>query len=225
MKMRRKKIRTAFWIVLIVGSMGLGIGTAAFQPEPFVKTALILGWITVIFVSSVAIDLLWYRKLNQTLKALYPILFQEHDADRYIKEINTLLEEEKSPNIQEIRNLNLCAAYCEKKEYRTAKEKLLQINPRRLRGINQTVYWADLAYVHFYLQENEQANLILEQQAATFSKLSEDPYLGGLIAVLSIFQTLTQGDRTGAKQLLELARPQWENEHTAPDFGYLDKLC
>lgn len=225
MEKQRKKIRIIFWVIVIVGSMALGIGTAAFEPDTFAKTALVLGWMAAVAVCSITIDLLWYRALNRKLRALQPILLQEHDADRYIDEINMLLAEHKSPHTNAVLKLNLCAAYCEKKEYHLAKEMLLQINPRMLSGINRAVYWADLAYVYFYLQENEQAILILEQQAADFSKLSDNARLGGLIAILSIFQKLAQGDRPGARQLFNQARPKWENDHTAPDFEYLESFC
>jgi predicted negative regulator of RcsB-dependent stress response len=118
--------------------------------------------------------------------------------------------------------LNLGAAYCEKQDYDKAKEILLQVNPRRLTGMNRSIYWADFAYVCFYLNENEQANAILTQQKAAFSKLGEDPQVGALIQILLIFQMLSQGNQSGAQILLEQVRPQWENEHTAPDFTYLE---
>ncbi|WP_077611913.1 hypothetical protein [Clostridium sp. Marseille-P2415] len=225
MEKNKRRIRIVFWIAVIIVSASLGVFTAAFDLNASAKKVLIVIYLSIVALTSIAIDLMWYRKFNQKLRSLQSVLLQEHDADRYISEINALLMGKKSPQICSILKLNLCAAYCEKKDYSTAKELLLQINPRKLAGINKFVYWADLAYVHFYLHEDEKAVLILTQQKTPFSKLSDHTHLGGLINILLIFQMLAEGDKTGARQLLEKARPQWENEHTAPDFEYLDKLC
>ena len=225
MDKNRKKIRIIFWISTIVLSGLFGAGLSAFSVAPPIKTILIVVFLSIVCFIAMAINLLWYREFNQKLKALQPILLEEHDANRYIQEIQALLEGKKSPQICGILKLNLSAAYCEKKEYGTAKELLLQIDPRKLGGTNRFVYWADLAYVYFYLQENQKATLILEQQQAHFSKLSNNLHLGGLLAILMIFQKITEGDKPGARQLLDQARPQWKNERTAPDFEYLETLC
>lgn len=225
MEKNKKKIRLCFWSAVIIISIFLGIGMSAFDLSPSVKTVLITVFLSLVFFTSIAIDLMWYGAFNKKLHSLQPILLQEHDADRYIREINILLEGKKSAQIHSILQLNLNAAYCEKKEYGTAKELLLRINPRKLAGINQFVYWADLAYVYFYLRENEQACSIVIEQKKAFSKLSSNSHLSGLIAILFIFQKIADGDKAGARQLLEQARPQWENTHNAPDFEYLDTLC
>lgn len=222
MEKNRGKIRTYFWIAVIVISALFGIGIAAFDPDPSVKKVLIASFLGAVALISIAIDLLWYREFNKKLRSLQCVLLQEHDADRYICEINALMAGKKSPQIRNVLLLNLGAAYCEKQDYDKAKEILLQVNPRRLTGMNRSIYWADFAYVCFYLNENEQANAILAQQKAAFSKLGEDPQVGALIQILLIFQMLSQGNRSGAQMLLEQARPQWENEHTAPDFTYLE---
>ncbi|WP_283609788.1 hypothetical protein [Faecalispora anaeroviscerum] len=225
MEKNRSKIRFVFWLVLIVGSALLGVGLAAFSLDRFTKNMTVAVWLAILSLTSIGIDLLWYRELNRKLMSLQSVLLEEHDADRYISEINALLEGKKSPHIRSIFLLNLSAAYCEKAEYHTAQDFLLQINPRKLTGINRSVYWANLAYVYFYLKEEEKAQLILEQQRAAFAKLSDHPQLGALLVVLGIFERLAQGDRPGARERLERERPRWETEHTASDFAYLDQLC
>lgn len=222
MEKDKGKIRIYFWIAVIVVSALFGISMAAFDPDTSVKKVLIASFLGAVALTSIAIDLIWYREFNKKLRSLQSVLLQEHDADRYIREINALLIGKQSPQISNVLLLNLSAAYCEKQEYDKAKEILLQVNARKLTGSNRSIYWADFAYVCFYLNENEQANAILAQQKAAFSKLSDNPDLGALIQVLLIFQMLSQGNRSGAKLLLEQARPQWENEHTAPNFTYLE---
>lgn len=222
MEKNRGKIRAYFWIAVIVISALFGISIAAFDPDASVKKVLIASFLGAVALISIAIDLLWYREFNQKLDSLQSVLLQEHDADGYIREINTLMAGKQSTQIRNVLLLNLSPAYCEKQEYGKAKEILLQVNSRKLTGRNRCIYWADFAYVYFYLKENEQANAILAQQKVVFCKFSEDPGLGALIQVLRIFQMLSEGDRSGAQMLLERARPQWENEHTASDFIYLE---
>lgn len=221
----KKKIRIAFWVAAVTLSALLGVATEALEISDSAKNVLLIVWLGSMAAVSVAIDLLWYRSFNQRLKALQPILLKERDPDRYIQEISALLEGKKSPQLRGVLLINLSAAYCEKKEYDTAKTLLLQIDPKKLAGINRLAYWADLAYVHFYLHEDERACAALARQEKELLKFADHPHLGGLIAILSVFKKLAEGDKPGAKALLEQARARWENAHSAPDFDYLAQRC
>lgn len=225
MEKNREKIRAVFWLIVISGSLLLGLLTASPDFNPAVKIPALLLWLAAIAAVSVLIDLLWYRAFNRRLKVLQPILLEECDPDRYIQEISALLEGKKSPQLRGVLLINLCAAYCEKKEYDTAKALLLQIDPKRLVGINRPIFWAALAYVHFYLGEDAKACTILAEHRKVFASFSTSPQLGGLLAILSVFQKLWEGDKANAKALLAQERPKWEDAHNAPDFDYLVQLC
>ncbi len=225
MMKNKKKIRIAFWIIVLSGSALLGFITEALKISNSTRNVLLIIWLGVIAIVSVAIDMLWLQAFNRQLKSLQPILLKEHDPDRYIQEISALLEGKKSPHLRCALLINLSAAYCEKKEYDTAKTLLMQINPKKITGINKLIFWANLAYIHFYLNENEQACTILTQQQKEFSKFAEHPHLGGLIAILSIFKKLSEGETSEANTLLEKVRTRWENEQNAPDFDYLMQRC
>lgn len=221
----KKKIRTVFWIIVLSGSLLLGAAVGALEVSHGGKNALLAVWLVAVAVASVAIDLLWYRAFNRQLKSLQPILSEEGDPDRYIQEISALLEGKRSPQLRGVLLINLCAAYCDKREYDTAKALLLQVNPKKLSPVNRLVYWADLAYIHFHLQEDAPACAILTQQKDALLKFKESPHLGGLIAILSTFQKIAEGDKTAAGVLLAQARPQWQTARNAHDFEYLDQLC
>ncbi|MDF3004108.1 MAG: hypothetical protein K0S22_580 [Oscillospiraceae bacterium] len=225
MMKNKKKIRIAFWIIVLSGSALLGFITEALKISNSTRNVLLIIWLGVIAIVSVAIDMLWLQAFNRQLKSLQPILLKEHDPDRYIQEISALLEGKKSPHLRCALLINLSAAYCEKKEYDTAKTLLMQINPKKITGINKLIFWANLAYIHFYLNENEQACTILTQQQKEFSKFAEHPHLGGLIAILSVFKKLSEGETSEANTLLEKVRARWENEQNAPDFDYLMQRC
>lgn len=225
MEKNKKKIRIAFWMIVLSLSALLGIAAEALDIGDSVKNVLLVAWLITVALVSVSIDLLWYRAFNQRLRALQPILLEERDPDRYIQEISALLEGKKSPQLRGALLINLSAAYCEKQEYDTAKALLLQIDPKKLAGLNRLVFWANLAYVHFYLRDDAQACAILAQQERVFLKFSDHPDLGSLLAILLIFKKLAEGDKAAAKALLEQARPRWENGYNAADFDYLAQLC
>lgn len=221
----RKRIRTVFWIIVLSGSFLLCAALGTLDIGHLGKNALLILWLSVVGVVAVAIDLLWYRAFNQRLKALQPILSEEGDPDRYIQEISALLEVKRSPQLRGVLLINLCAAYCDKKEYDTAKALLQQVNPKKLAPVNRLIYWANLAYIHFHLQENAQACAILTRQKKALLKFKQSPHLGGLIAILFVFERVAQGDKAGAGALLEQARPQWQTARNAHDFEYLGQLC
>lgn len=221
----RSKIRIIFWIILIVTSFLFGVGLAAYEPSNEVKKILIIAFLCFVALTSTAINLLWYRAFNQKLASLHPILLEQHDADRYIAEINNLMEEQKSLQIRSILQLSLSAAYCEKKDFLKAKEMLSLINPKKLYAVNRTLYWADYAYVHFYLEEYDKAIRIMKEHDAEFHKISKLPKWGALFLILNIFKELAEGNVAKAQSLMEQERPQWETEHSKDDFEFLEKLC
>ena len=221
----KRRIRRIFWVTLLSVSLLLGAAFAALEVSRDVRNVLMALWLGAVAVASVTIDLLWYRSFNRRLQALGPILTGQNDPDRYIEEISALLEGKKSPQLRGILLINLCAAYCDKKEYDIAQALLMQVKPKKLAPINRMVYWADLAYVHFYLQEDAQACAILAQQQKMLAKFQEHPHFGGLIHILFAFQKVAQGDKAGAEALLKAARPRWETARNAHDFEHLAQLC
>lgn len=225
MNQNRKKIRRNFWIFLILGSVVLGVFLGVTEFSKPIRYGIFGGWLLIIFLSAMIINLLWLHKMRRKLEELNAILMEERNPDRYIEEINTLLEGKWSRQFRNSMQINLGAAYCAKKDYETAKEIFLKIKPEILMGINQTVYWADLAFVYFYLKENEEACAIMNQQKRTFIKQNENPNLGGTLAILDVFWQLALGNQKEAKELLNQAQPRWKNERNASDFDYLEKLC
>lgn len=221
----KKKIRTIFWIIVLSGSLLLGAAIGALEISHGRKNVLLVMWLGTVAVAAVAIDLLWYHAFNRQLKALQPILSEDGDPDRYIQEISALLEGKRSPQLRGVLLMNLCAAYCDKKEYDTAKALLLQVNPKKLAPVNRLAYWADLAYIHFNIQEDAQACAILAQQQSALLRFKESTDLGGLIAILFVFQKIAEGDKVQAKALLAQARPRWQTLRNAHDFEYLEQLC
>lgn len=223
MDKHRGAIRAAFWTILVLGSALLGAGGAALDLDRSAKRIVVVGWFFLIVLAAVAIDLLWYRELGKKVEALRPLLTE--NPDHYIREIRALLEGKRSPHLRGVLLVNLSAAYQEKGDYKTAANLLRSVNPKKLAGMNRSIYWADLALAYFHLGENARALEILAAQESGFSKLRESAALGGLLAILSVFQMLALGNRAGAKQRLEQVRPHWEEARNAREFEALAQRC
>lgn len=223
MENHRTAIRAIFWTILVLGSALLGVGVAAFHLDGFAKKFMVGGWFFLIVLTAVVIDLLWYRELGKKVEALRPALTE--DPDRYIREIRALLEGKRSPHLRGVLLVNLSAAYQQKRDYQTAVQLLCSVNPKKLTGINRSIYWADLANAYFYLGENSKALDILTAQEPDFFRLTETAQLGGLLAILSVLQMLALGNRPGAKQRLAQVRPRWEDAHNSREFEDLARRC
>ena len=189
------------------------------------KTALILIWLSLGASFSVWILFWSYFKLQQKINSLKPILLEENGIDRYILEIQTLLSVKHSTSIVDLLKIILSQAYCGKKDYNLAKGILLEVNPRKLARINQTVYWADLAYIYYQLQEDTYANPIMEKQKRKFIKQSANPRLAKRISILWIFQAISNHDKDKARILLEQYKEKWKDDSNPSDFEMLKSMC
>lgn len=224
MKKNRKKIRCIYWIILILVSMALGIGRAALELSDFTVKIIMGVWLAVVVVSSITIDCLWYREFNGKLKEINLILDEQGDPEKYIIELNALMEGKHSSQIRQLHLINLGAAHILKRDYEKAKSLLLQAKPPKFGKINQVIYWADLALVHFYLKEEQSAYAIIAAQKNSFEQFKNNKQIGDILAILSIFQLVTMGEKEKAKQQLDKARKQWESPRNMSDFTHLESL-
>lgn len=178
------------------------------------------GVLTGIYLIYLAIYIYNAKKLD----ALSPILAQQADPDRYISEVNKLLENKKSAQLQNIRFINLAVAYEYKRDYEKANEWLLRVNPRQLTIANRNVYWANLAFTDFYLGKNKEACAIMDAQRAKFQQLSAFEEHKAKLAILSIFYNIAQKEKKAAKKQLTTYRKSFSNPLYEADFTYLDML-
>lgn len=224
MEKNRKRIRILWWICIIVIAFAVGIVCGAMELDRE-KTMLVTGvFAAVIILSGFVINQLWYRSFCKMLLGYEEILKEQHNPDLYIEKQKELLAGKKSQQIIAMLCINICCGYCEKGDYTTAKQYLMKINPKKIYGVLRAVYWADLAYTHFYLQESEEAMLILQENKEQFDKFGKTEALGGIIAVLEIFALYYSGERDSAKSTLKIKKEEWKGEDTRKDFAYLEAL-
>ena len=135
--------------------------------------------------------------------------------------LNELLKGKRSAFLRGIRCINLCAAFCQKGDWTAAKEALLEISWRRLRGLQRALYLANLAYVCFYLKEDREALETMRHNRAGLQKYRAQ--LGALADVLAIFEAAANGEKKAAARLLAEARQDYQGEEACQDFDELER--
>ena len=200
--------------LVLVASLSLGLG-----PQWLALLFALVGVGAV--AAALVITALWLREVSRQVSALYPILAEEKDPDRYIQSLNELLKGKRSAFLRGIRCINLCAAFCQKGDWTAAKEALLEISWRRLRGLQRALYLANLAYVCFYLKEDREALEAMRHNRAGLQKYRAQ--LGALADVLAIFEATANGEKKAAARLLAEARQDYQGEEACQDFDELER--
>jgi hypothetical protein len=168
-----------------------------------------------------AVELMWYRNLAKKTAALMPLL--RTDPDRYIAGIEETLGGIRSLGVQQTRCINLAAAYCEKEDYQKAVDLLTGLDPRRIPAVNQGPYWADLALARFCLGQDDQARAVIDGQSDLFTRMKDDPRLGGLAAVLSVYYARSKGETELAWERYYAAREAWKDPGTQKELDRAER--
>ena len=218
MEMKRKhtRARAVYWVIVAAGSVILGIYMAGTEWN----TGVLALWLTVIFLGAMAVEMLWFRSLAKRANALTPLL--RTDPDRYIAELEDLLGGVKSLGVQQTLAINLAAACCEKGDYARAADLLTGLDPRRIPAVNQGAYWADLALARFCLGQDDRAAAVIDGQSQLFTRMKDDPRLGGLAAVLSAYYARAKGDLELAWERYYAAREAWKDPGTQKELDRLE---
>lgn len=215
----RKKIAIIFWCVVVIFGLGLGAARSIFELSD--RESLLLFGVMALAIAGFVFtwSFLWFKEFTGRLEELKPML--REDPSQYILENEKLLVNRRDNVLRIVLQVNIFLAYCKKGDYQTAKAKLLEVNTRKLHGINRVVYAGDLAYVCFYLGEQEQMLQIMEENRQMILKYADRPQTSGVIAILNIFEQIAKGELERARELYTEAKLKWENEDTEDDFEYL----
>lgn len=217
-----KLIKRIYWSGIVLSGFIFGFAHAVLNLDLAKVFMLYLAWLVVALIVCMMVNYRWNREMARKIDELTPILEEECDPDCYIAKLNALTEGENSAALQQIKWINLSAAYCDKEEYQTAKDLILQVQLNKIGKMAHPVYWADLALIHFRLGETKEALDILEEQKETFAGLREDTHLGGTLALLAVFQQLALDHPREARSLLDELRPRWEKKRNKQEFDYLE---
>jgi len=218
-----KRIRIVTYILVILGSIVVGVIPKIFNFSQGLQIAVYVGWFFIILLLAMNVNLIWSMWMIKKIKKAGDILTEENDPDRYIAEMNRLLKGTKSAQYEQLRLLNVGAAYCYKDDFLNAKETYKKVKVEKLTSLNQIVYWGNLALVHFNLEEMEEACAIMEQQQEVFGEYRENLNLKNLLIILDIHWEIAKGNKDEAKKLIAKYRPEIENERNKSDFEKLER--
>ena len=164
------------------------------------------------------------RKINQLLK----LMTEEKKMDLFIEKATQLAQKCKNRLLVSIIQINLAAAHAEQKQYQKAKE-LLQSIPqksiRRFKGQHRAVYYANLAYVYYYLDEQGKALHIMDENKKLFETYQKDAIngFGAVYGVLQAFTSFTKGNETLAKEQMEATQAAFPEADVERDVAFLQR--
>ena len=218
-----RRIKIVTYIIVLLGSIVVGILPRVLGLNQSLQFGIYAGWFFIILLVAMNINLIASVYMMKRIGKVGRILTEENNPNRYIIEMNRLLEGTKSAQYEQLRLLNIGAAYCYKGDYRKAKETYLQVKTEQLTSLNKIVYWADLALVYFSLEENRSACEIMEQQKEIFEEYKENINLKNLLIIINIYWEIAKGNMDEAKKMIAKYRPEIENERNKKDFDELER--
>ena len=221
MKKKKNIAGTAYWAILIAGSILLAL-YCLLQSVP--KTLIfryVTIWVVILLVAAILVFFLPYGKEGKKMDALMPLL--DTNPDQYIKELTAFLEQTSSGMIFQVGLLNLAVAYCRKRNHKKAQETLNQVQPGNLSLANKAVYWSTFALTCFYLGQSEDGCRIIDKRGKDFMDNPRLNHLGGTPAILMIFYHLEKHQKKEARELYAKARKKWLSPQYKADFDYLEK--
>lgn len=211
---------------IILGSLLYGGTFLAFKikfglSEKMVTKYYIIASVILVAVVMV-VNIRWQMRFVKKLKGIEKILIEEQNPDKFIEENEKLLQSIKSDYNKAIININLSAGYCDKGDYEKAKEILLSTPVKKLTGLNEIIYYMNLAYVYFRLEEGDIALETLEKHNKDFLRLKDHTPLGGSIASLRIFEYIAHDEIPKAKDLLISSKEKWDDKRFQSDWEFLE---
>ncbi len=220
--MSEKVKKILFWCILIAGAVVLGICKTTQGWDNTFARNVIAAWVILGAVFYFGMNTIPFLRVGKKLDKLTYLLTEQLDPDSYIREVNALFEHIGSEQLQQIKLINLSAAYCDKRDYKKSKELLDQVKLAKLSLANRAIYWANLALTSFYLGEGDKACEIMDKQQQAFQTQMDYKRMEPTFAILTVFYQLYKGNKQEAKKVYASARKKWNSGRYEADFAYLE---
>ena len=221
MKKKKNIAGTAYWAVLIAGSILLVLYCLMQSVPKNLVFRYVTIWVLVLLAGAIIVFFVPYGKEGKKLDAMMPLL--DTNPDQYIRELTAFLEQTSSGMIFQVGLLNLAVAYCRKRNHKKAQETLNHVQPGNLSIANKAVYWSTFALTCFYLGQPEDGCRIIDKRGKDFMDNPRLNHLGAAPAILMIFYHLEKHQKKEARELYAKARKKWYSPQYKADFDYLEK--
>lgn len=207
--MKLKKIWFAVLVVFMM--MCLWLKNTGMTNEKF--WGLYSIGIAIWFLGAVVINQRWMKEFYKELEAKTPLL--QSNPDQYIKELEEMLEGKKSPMIIAVLINNIGAGYMHKKEYETARQKLLTVPEKGIKGFLAPIYYTNLAQA-LYCSGKEDAFLKLlvlkVKDLEMYKEMAKNNVDWQANAMsLDLYRMLAEGQKKEVKKILA-EHPEWEQD-------------
>ncbi len=191
------------------------------ENKDIVLPMILITW--VLFVGGAAvINCIWLKKFLKKLESLGTILTVEKNPDKYIDANKQLLDEKISPRLKAIIMSNIAMGYCEKNDFESARKTLISIDTKRLYKKFERIYFLELAYVNFFLEDYEKGLHIVKANEEKINELRNDSTFEPFVNVIYVFKYIAEKDFVKANELLFITEQRFNN--IDGEIKYL-KLC
>lgn len=167
-----------------------------------------------IIILSMGVNVIWQTRFQNKIKALMPILVEQENPDLFIDENEKLLKTIKHPYNKALLLINISAGYSDKKEYEKAREALLSIPEKGIRGINGVIYYVDLVHYNFKLMNTAEAIVLMDKHKKEFEAFENHKIIGKHIKMNKVLYLRAKEQFEEADLLLK----QLEEEETDKRF-------
>lgn len=195
-------------LILIAGAIGavLGLVITILQQKLGFSDEALQFWsfrlIPAVVLVFVVLRVIFQMRFQKQLQKIVREYQETGDTAQFIKKNRKLVKTVHSPTSKALLQVNISAGLCSLRDYRSAKEALLESTASSLGGINKVIYHTNLIYILFRLGENDAAIRLMNEHRNTFLRYKEDPYLGKHLSLNQIFRLVQEGYPSEAKDML-----------------------
>ena len=222
-KENKRKIRIIFWIaaIIVAGFIGVTCGIIGITKQNFYIVLVI--YVILLWITMFVINMVYVKNLMRQVNLLLPILNEEGNPDRYLKELTELIGDARSPGFKSVFCINSAVAYCNKGEYENARIAMEKINPLSVPRINRPVYYLNMTGICIHLDEYDKAMEIYNANKDDFISMSNREETAPYYQFIYIAFLIHEGKTDEAGRELELAKKKWTEPRAIKEFEYLEK--
>lgn len=185
--MRGKKtiLTVAFWCIAI----GVIYGIAANFPKEQAKQ-MIIGIAACVVVIWMTAKIIAMHRLTKMVAAPIPFLYEEKDPERYVEEMQKVIEKTTNRQQKDLIKINIGAGYVYAGKYDKAIDTLNQIALPGQAEVNQVLVCANKAMAFFLAEKKEEVLELVEKNRSLLKKyqISSNGLTNNIVVTLAIEQ-------------------------------------
>jgi tetratricopeptide (TPR) repeat protein len=218
-------------IIILIGiGIGFPIGlVSAFATDE--QLEVITPVLTLIVVAALILiftyAILKANKFNKEVTRLLMILYEDIDAENYIKETKDVISKTRNKSYKLHFSLNLAIGYDALGEYQEAIDNMRVLDISNARWIYKALYYNNLAFFYYEAGNSQSAIQTYSEGKKFINKLLENPiYSGGPLHTKGIIE-YSKGNFASSEELLEKSKLQLNaNNHLVTSANlYIAKIC